>query len=257
VKSIRQGSRGPAVIQWQTFLRGRGLYLGAVDGDFGPKTDDATRAFQAKHGLKPDGWVGGQTYGKALLLGFGGIDQDPADTSKEGANWPPKPAGMKPLTSNAARARVFGRFGYEHAPTATNPEKVTVLDNWARENIVRVELPELGRTVRFHRLAAPALQRLVTAWDKAGLLDLVLTRLGTYSARYVRGSRKTLSNHAFGSAFDLNVRQNRIGHQPALVGQHGSVRELVPLANKHGFYWGGHFSRLDGMHFEATAAAVG
>jgi len=38
---------------------------------------------------------------------------------------------------------------------------------------------------------------------------------------------------------------------PALVGQKGSVRELVPIANENGFFWGGHFNdRLDGMHFE-------
>lgn len=30
----------------------------------------------------------------------------------------------------------------------------------------------------------------------------------------------------------------------------GSVRELVPIANEHGFYRGGHFSRRDGMHVE-------
>jgi hypothetical protein len=24
----------------------------------------------------------------------------------------------------------------------------------------------------------------------------------------------------------------------------------VPVAHKFGFYWGGHFSRRDGMHFE-------
>jgi hypothetical protein len=37
---------------------------------------------------------------------------------------------------------------------------------------------------------------------------------------------------------------------PALVGQKGSVREIVPIANEFGFYWGGHFTRKDGMHFE-------
>ena len=30
----------------------------------------------------------------------------------------------------------------------------------------------------------------------------------------------------------------------------GSVRQLVPIANELGFYWGGHFNRRDGMHFE-------
>jgi hypothetical protein len=28
------------------------------------------------------------------------------------------------------------------------------------------------------------------------------------------------------------------------------VRELVEIANEWGFYWGGHFTRKDGMHFE-------
>ncbi|NRA35694.1 MAG: M15 family metallopeptidase, partial [Polyangiaceae bacterium] len=33
----------------------------------------------------------------------------------------------------------------------------------------------------------------------------------------------------------------------------GSVRELVTIAEEHGFYWGGFFStRPDGMHFEAA-----
>ena len=44
-----------------------------------------------------------------------------------------------------------------------------------------------------------------------------------------------------------------------MIGQIGCVRELVPIANECGFYWGGHFGkevngkmvgRLDGMHFE-------
>jgi D-alanyl-D-alanine carboxypeptidase-like protein len=30
------------------------------------------------------------------------------------------------------------------------------------------------------------------------------------------------------------------------------VRELVPIAAEDGFYWGGHSSRCDGMHFEVA-----
>jgi len=33
----------------------------------------------------------------------------------------------------------------------------------------------------------------------------------------------------------------RKGHRPALVGEKGSVRELVPITHQWGFWWGGHF----------------
>jgi hypothetical protein len=89
-------------------------------------------------------------------------------------------------------------------------------------------------------------------WERAGLLHLVLTWHGSYVARFVRGSDRTLSNHAFGSAFDINFAWNKLGTVPALVGQKGTVRELVQIANDNGFYWGGHFKRLDGMHFEVA-----
>jgi hypothetical protein len=71
--------------------------------------------------------------------------------------------------------------------------------------------------------------------------------------RFIRGSRSVLSNHAYGSAFDINAAWNPLGATPADVDEKGSVIELVPLAHEFGFYWGGHFnSRPDGMHFEAA-----
>jgi hypothetical protein len=64
---------------------------------------------------------------------------------------------------------------------------------------------------------------------------------GGFEPRFVRGSTTTLSNHSFGSAFDINVAFNERGHRPALVGEKGSVRELVPITHKWSFWWGGHF----------------
>jgi hypothetical protein len=74
-----------------------------------------------------------------------------------------------------------------------------------------------------------------------------------FFARFVRGSRSTLSNHSKGSAFDINAGYNGLGRVPAPIGATGSVRELVPLAVRFGFYWGGWFSRGDGMHFEVKS----
>ena len=105
--------------------------------------------------------------------------------------------------------------------------------------------------MQFHRLAAKQLQDVWRSWEKAGLLDRMKTWQGSFVPRFVRGSTTVLSNHAFGSAFDINSKWNGLGVEPALVGQEGNVRELVEIANDHGFFWGGHFkNRRDGMHFE-------
>jgi len=61
---------------------------------------------------------------------------------------------------------------------------------------------------------------------------------GGYKPRFKRGVPGVLSNHAFGTAFDINVECNALGATPALFGQRGCVRELVPIAHKWGFFWG-------------------
>ena len=102
-----------------------------------------------------------------------------------------------------------------------------------------------------HRKVAPRFEALVSAWRLAGVLGDVLTLNGSYAARYVRGTTQgTLSAHAWGSAFDINVAWNGLGRVPAAEGAKGSVRRLVPIAEALGWYWGGHMSRPDGMHSE-------
>lgn len=168
---------------------------------------------------------------------------------------PAKP-NFSPLVSTAARQKIFGKFEYRAHP---GTDDITILGNWERDNIVRVHIPQLRNvgglvpknlTIPFHRLAADQLRALFQEWEDAGLMKLVLTYAGSFVPRFVRGSRTTLSNHAFGTAFDINAAWNGLGATPARAGTRGSVRELVPIAHKHGFYWGGHFSRPDGMHFE-------
>jgi hypothetical protein len=174
------------------------------------------------------------------------------------SNFPSRPA-FPPLMNTAARQAVFGAFGFAPAPQPGNPEAIRILGDWEAQNIVKVEIPQLrgieglhrDGVIRWHRLCVEQLRALWAAWEKAGLLGLVQTYAGSYVPRFIRGSRSVLSNHAFGSAFDINAGWNPLGKTPPLAGRAGSVRELVPLANQHGFYWGGHFAaRPDGMHFE-------
>lgn len=251
---IKLNSKGQAVENWQDFLIGQDLLDEPSDGDFGPLTLAATIAFQKMAGLQPDGVVGNKTYGAAMQIGFNGVHDD--RTGKEGADWPPKP-DFDPLVSNAQRQKVFGKFEFVADPQPGDKEHIRVTDNWAKDNIIMVPVPQLrgisgGSHIQFHKLAANQLIKLWADWDAAGLLHLILIWDGSYNPRFVRGSTKTLSNHAFGSAFDINAKWNAYGSQPALVGQKGCVRELVTIANANGFYWGGHFTKQDGMHFEVA-----
>lgn len=73
--TLRQGSRGAAVSQLQQKLRAHGFNV-SVDGDFGPRTADAVRAFQRAKGLSVDGVVGPRTWAK--LNGAAGANPPPA-----------------------------------------------------------------------------------------------------------------------------------------------------------------------------------
>lgn len=250
---LRLHAQGPTVRQWQLFLIGQGLLAGTADGKFGLLTEQATAAFQKRRKLKPDGEAGNKTIGAAMQLGFKVLSDE--DDARTGINWPPPPS-FPPLVGTLARQQLFGKFRFVAAPTSSNPENIRVLDDWAAQHIGIAHLPAVGGAVpakvQFHRLAIPQLEQLWKDWHKAGLLDHVRTWDGSYVPRFIRGSRTVLSNHAFGTAFDINANFNRLGTIPARLGQPGSVRDMVALANKHGFYWGGHFggSRIDGMHFE-------
>lgn len=252
MRTLRVGSRGEDVEKWQTFLRGVGLYFGKIDGMFGPLTREATEAFQARHGLVDDGIVGNRTLGEAMRLGFAYVD----DTDVPYPDEVPKP-NFSALTA-AGRAQAFGNYPFEPAPVPGNPEAIRITSSWVQENLVSVEIPQLAgvqgapasRKVQFHRLVAPRVVELFARWEEAGLKDLVLTWDGSFAPRFIRGSTTVLSSHSHGSAFDINARWNPLGAVPARVNAKGSVRRLVAAANELGFYWGGHFSRPDGMHFE-------
>lgn len=256
---LRPGAKGNEVQRWQLFLIGRGLLKGAADGDFGPLTEKASKAFQKNNGLVADGIIGPQSYAVAMRLGFDAGLKDtiaPTDTHILTGS-----SALKSLTS-AQRQKLFGIIEYDHTPTSQNHEAITITNGWDQANIITVTIPQLkGKPVygkissgrmRFHKKAAEQLKAMWAAWEAAGLLERVLTYEGSYMPRLIRGG-STLSSHAHGTAFDINYNWNRLGQIPAAAGKHGSVRELVPIANEHGFFWGGHFkARPDGMHFEVA-----
>jgi peptidoglycan hydrolase-like protein with peptidoglycan-binding domain len=59
---LKNGSSGAHVRTLQMLLNGNGYSSGTVDGDFGPNTEKAVRAFQKAKNLIQDGLVGQNTW---------------------------------------------------------------------------------------------------------------------------------------------------------------------------------------------------
>jgi len=257
MKIIRKGSTGYEVEKWQTFLRGLTIDNNVVvNSIFDDATDIETKTFQDKNNLIPDGIVGSKTISVALQFGYPLMDN--SELNMSGPNWPSKPPTTQ--LSLVEREKLFGKFSFTPTPSKVNPEGITIIDDWAKKNISNVTIPQLSGVVGFpkssivqvHAAISSQFLNLFKAWDDAGLKNLIMTWGGSWAPRFIRGSRSVLSNHAWATAFDINVQWNMLGAQPALRGEKGSVRDLVLIAYDHGFYWGGWFPRrLDGMHFEA------
>lgn len=169
--------------------------------------------------------------------------------------YPPIPS-FYPLNSQSAREQMFGKFNY----TIVDQSNIRILGDWVNENIVTVKIPQLigipgyhtGGNVRVHKLIKDKILLLFSSWEQQKLMSRVVFWGGAFVPRLVRGSQTVLSNHSWGTAFDINTIDNAMGIVPAAIGAAGCLRELVPTANAQGWYWGGHFKRQDGMHFEVS-----
>ena len=72
-----------------------------------------------------------------------------------------------------------------------------------------------------------------------------------YAFRDVRGVPGKLSNHASGTAIDLNSSRHKLGQVGTFA--KGEVPMLKALAKKYGLTWGGDYkNRKDEMHFEIS-----
>ncbi|MGR6922828.1 peptidoglycan-binding domain-containing protein [[Actinomadura] parvosata] len=64
---LKRGDKGDAVKMWQRQVNNRGFPALEVDGDFGPKTEEACKKFQKFKGLPETGKVDEDTWKEAWL----------------------------------------------------------------------------------------------------------------------------------------------------------------------------------------------
>lgn len=116
--------------------------------------------------------------------------------------------------------------------------------DWQNKNLVEVKAGN-GQKWRVHRDAAKAFEGLFGDLIAAGYNP---TSSGGFNYRNIRGGNK-LSQHAFGTAIDVNAAAN------PMLARGASVVTDMPantgeLAKKWGLEWGGTWKRPDAMHFE-------
>jgi hypothetical protein len=74
-----------------------------------------------------------------------------------------------------------------------------------------------------------------------------------YAFRMVRGSTDKLSNHASGTAVDLNATKHILGKIGTFPVE--KVPMIRALAKKYGLFWGGEYkNRADEQHFEINVS---
>jgi hypothetical protein len=112
-------------------------------------------------------------------------------------------------------------------------------------NIVNAQVPVLG-TVTCHRAILGDLIGALDDIQRMGLGGGLRTYSGCYNPRLVRGgdSGGSLSRHSYGIALDVNTDENAFG------GRVSMDPRIVDAFHRHGFAWGGTWTRADGMHFE-------
>lgn len=131
---------------------------------------------------------------------------------------------------------------------------------WERSNLVTVKCPWVLRYdgkpvsgIRIHRKCADSLARVLDdIWQRCGRSQAEIDRIGmstyggSYNFRNKRGA-SSLSMHAYGCAVDFDPARNALGnHKPAMD------RRVIEAFEREGWEWGGHWSRPDGMHFQAA-----
>jgi hypothetical protein len=144
-------------------------------------------------------------------------------------------------------ASVLGLMRYDQISGQSDPRRISITDNYVRDNIAVRRYPVLGEFA-CHTAISSQLAGALAETVLRGMGDRIdPSRFGgCYNPRLIsEGSGP--SYHAWGLAVDLNVSDN----QMYSAGKMDPV--VIEVFKVWGFRWGGDWSVLDPMHFETAA----
>lgn len=219
--NLQRGDSGTRVSVLQQALLSAGITV-VVDGDFGPATETAVRTFQTNEGLTVTGVVDAATADALGIL-------------TTGAGGPFPPTGWTWLG-----------WGYNRSPALADWE-TRLIGNAAKFG------PVNAGQVRSMPEALPLFEGFLREIVAGGYK---INEVGGYVFRCTSNSRKTcegltrrsLSNHSWGLAIDMNTAANPELTYRGIDGQTACAttmrsdipRWVVQTAEKWGLYWGGY-----------------
>jgi len=222
--ALTKGDNGKEVRELQENLKVLGMYPHKVDGDFGPKTRQAVMEFQQRYFV--DGIVDKHTSDAILeaVKAWGAAEQ---------VILVDVPKGLKEIKAN------FGHIAWDEAGGGN----ITITNDWAKDNIITVDLPVVGRQA-IHKKLKLVFEAVLNEIVAKGL-DGEILQFGTWCPRHkMHDPNKGLSTHSWGIACDVNWATN----MPGRVGDMN--RDIIAVFEKHGFEWGGRWNYRDDMHFQ-------
>ena len=201
--------------------------------------------------------------------GTGSANRKVVKKGRGGTPDPPNPTGKKsrPLDKDPEHSAEFIYKWERDIKGCTGsgkglkcPIRILSPPGWREHKIVPVHIPELEKlehggesTLGFHHLVAAQFKAFFKAVGVKDLKHLLLNNAGSCVFRTITGKPTALSNHALGTAIDINTTWNWIYTPPAPRHTLGSVSELADFCADFGLFWGGWYEgRKDGMHFECV-----
>jgi hypothetical protein len=147
-------------------------------------------------------------------------------------------AGAPAVSGAPAQAgQAVGRPNYATVANMGDPKA----PGWEQQNLTQIQAG--GQTWQVNKKAAQGFQGLI---DELAARGYPLKSGGGFNYRNIRGSKTTLSQHAFGNAIDINPEDNPLGSAA-----NNLPPDIAEIAARHGLVWGGNFKgRKDPMHFE-------
>jgi hypothetical protein len=222
---------------------------------------ESSNRYDLVHPPTKDGEVAGGAYGflpgtwkeATAATGIGAeyptADKAPPKAQDANALWLYRKYGTKPWAAS-------GPYGGGGAPLEADFAKRSGAFGTPQEaakNLTSVTAPG-GASFTVHRLAAPQVQGFINELEGLGY-KIDPTTSGAYNDRNKVGVGSVeKSEHAYGSAFDINWNRNKQDDR-LITDLPNNVSEI---AAKWGLKWGGDFrGKKDAMHFEVAQLLTG